>query len=77
MRRASGGGRLDAPPDSEAEKVRRLFDERPDDELVSEDDWFPMPPEWRELYLCEALGQRRHWYRNLVAKGLIDRQGVS
>jgi|SRR5215207_8337534 len=37
--------RLDAPPDSEAEKVLRLFDDRPDDELVAEDDWFPMP-EW-------------------------------
>src|SRR5215207_6628957 len=64
--------RLDAPPDSEAEKVRRLFDDRPDDELVAGDDWFPVPPEWGKLYLCGTLGQRRRWDRNLVAEGVID-----
>jgi hypothetical protein len=64
--------RLDAPPDDQAELVRRLFDDRPDDELVAHDDWHPTGGKWRELDACHTLGKRRRWYCNLAEDGRLE-----
>jgi hypothetical protein len=63
--------RLEAPPDDEAAKVRRLFDDRPDDERVAEDEWFPPPAPraWVELYSHETLRTRRRWFKDLAEAG--------
>jgi len=47
--------------------VLRLFaDDRDPDEPCRDDDWHPTrEPEWRELDVCDTVGQRRAWYRNL------------
>jgi len=33
--------------------------------------WFLGPPEFAALYAGDTLGQRRRWYLNLVAEGLL------
>jgi hypothetical protein len=65
--------RLDEPPDDEAEKVRRLFDDRPDNELVDwETEWHPAGRPWLELDACHTVGKRRRWYCNLAEDGLLE-----
>ena len=51
------------------EELARLFDDRPSDERVAADDWFPMGDGWRDIYAAETLGQRRRWFSNLVEGG--------
>jgi hypothetical protein len=36
------------------------------------DEWFLGPPEFAALYAYDTVRQRRRWYRNLVAEGLIE-----
>jgi hypothetical protein len=53
--------------------VARLFDSsRYPDERVRADEWFLGPPEFAALYAYDTVRQRRRWYRNLVAEGLIE-----
>jgi hypothetical protein len=65
--------RLDQPPDEEAKKIARLFDHRPDEERVAQDEWYPdSGPDthaYKELYAWSTLGQRRRWYSRLVEEG--------
>jgi hypothetical protein len=62
--------RLDQPPDEEAKKIARLFDDRPDEELVAEDEWYPATgPDahgWMKLFAYDTLGKRRRWYSRLA-----------
>jgi hypothetical protein len=39
---------------------------------VREDEWFLGPPEFAALYAYDTVEQRRRWFRNLVAEGLIE-----
>jgi hypothetical protein len=56
-----------------ASAVARLFDSSRDpDERVRADEWFLGPPEFAALYAYDTVRQRRRWYRNLVAEGLIE-----
>jgi hypothetical protein len=53
--------------------VARLFDSSRDpDERVRADEWFLGPPEFAALYAYDTVKQRRRWFRNLVAEGLIE-----
>jgi hypothetical protein len=53
--------------------VARLFDpSRDPDERVRKDEWFLGEPEYAALYAYSTVRQRRNWYRNLVAEGLIE-----
>lgn len=55
-RRSEALERLDLGPDDEAETVRRLFDDRPDDELVDwETDWHPTGGPMQALDACDTL----------------------
>jgi hypothetical protein len=42
------------------------------DDRVREDEWFLGPSEFAALYAYDTVEQRRRWYRNLVAEGLIE-----
>lgn len=65
--------RLETPPEEQAEKVRRLFDGRPDDERVDwEHEWHPTGGPWLELDADDTAGQRRAWYARLVELGEIE-----
>ena len=71
--------RLDGPPDEEAEQVRRLFDDHSGEKLVEwEHDWHPSGNgPWLELDAWDTLGNRRAWYRRLVATGYIEDREAS
>jgi hypothetical protein len=59
---------------ADAAQVARLFDGRPDDELVAEDEWHSSGnPEFAQLYRHESLGRRRREYRNLLFEGMLGR----
>jgi hypothetical protein len=64
-----------SPLDAEVvdhEQIARLFDlSRDPAELVRDDDWFGMGPEWKAIYAMETVAGRRRWYLALVADGRV------